>query len=405
MTEPAAGAFCLHDRVRIAGAPRGPLAGLTFAAKDVFAVRGATACFGNPTWLATHRPATHTAPAVAALAGAGATLVGLTVTDELALSLTGENAHYGSPLNRACPERVSGGSSSGSASAVAAGACDFALGTDTGGSVRVPASHCGLYGFRPTHGAVSADGVLPLSPRFDTVGWLARDARTLAAVGDVLLPGTPARRSPLPRRLLRAPALDRYLDPEAAHVFADVAGLTADRLQRSLETVDLEPTAAADSWLPSYLALQNAELASLHREWIQRERPVFGSLIASRVARALAVTAGEVERAETVRAAVEGTAASLLEGDAWLIWPSAMGAAPRRGLADAQTDRITGGALILGALASLAGLPQVTLPLGEVGGCPLGVSLIGPRGADRQLLAAASVASGQGVLSHGERLS
>ncbi|HSS38685.1 MAG TPA: amidase family protein, partial [Polyangia bacterium] len=250
-----ASAFCQHDRVHLTGAATGPIAGLTFAAKDVFAVAGATACFGNPTWLATHRPASRTAPAVARLVGAGATLVGLTITDELALSLTGENAHYGTPLNSRCPDRIPGGSSSGSASAVAGGHCDFALGTDTGGSVRVPAAHCGLYGFRPSHGAVPTEGVLPLAPRFDTVGWFARDARTLALVGDVLLDGPPRRGW---ATLLIAPAIARFVDPDAAVVFDEAAHALADRLRLPCKPIDLEADGAANGWLSVYLALQNA---------------------------------------------------------------------------------------------------------------------------------------------------
>ncbi|MES1164484.1 MAG: amidase family protein, partial [Verrucomicrobiota bacterium] len=343
MTE--AGAFCQHDRVHLPGAPSGPTAGLTFAAKDVFAVAGATACFGNPTWLETHRPASRTAPAVARLVGAGATLVGLTITDELALSLTGENAHYGTPLNSRCPDRVPGGSSSGSASAVAAGQCDFALGTDTGGSVRVPAGHCGLYGFRPSHGAVATDGVLPLAPRFDAVGWFARDAGTLARIGDVLLDG-PAHRGP-PARLLLAPAIARLLDPDAVLVFEEAARQLAGELKLPLQPLDFEATIPAESWLSSYLALQNVELASLHGAWIARHRPRFGRLIEHRVARALAVGSRDVAEGEAARAALESTVAAALGDDAWLVWPTAAGAAPPRGLGDAATDAITGRTLIL----------------------------------------------------------
>ncbi|HXJ22318.1 MAG TPA: amidase [Polyangia bacterium] len=379
-------AFCSHDRVKMDGAMWGPLGGISFAVKDLFAVEGVTACFGNPTWLATHEPATRTAPVVLSLLRAGATLVGLTITDEMALSLTGENAHYGTPVNSRRPDRVPGGSSSGSAAAVAAGACAFALGTDTGGSVRVPASHCGIYGFRPTHGVVSTDGVLPLAPRFDTVGWFARDARTLARVGEVLLP--PAARQARPRGLLTAPALARLLDPKAGPAFAMAAAKLSHHLGCRLDSVDLEASVPADAWLPTYLALQNAEMASTHRPWIEQQRPAFGSLIAGRVARALAVTADEVEDAEAVRDALVARVDAILAGGAWLVWPSAAGAAPPRGLPDAQTDAIAGRALTLSALASLCGLPQVSLPDAEVDGCPFGISLIGPRGSDRALLAA-----------------
>ncbi|NND49560.1 MAG: hypothetical protein HKN60_04845 [Rhizobiales bacterium] len=190
MAEPARqdiGAFCTHDSVHIDGAGDGPLAGLTFAAKDIYDIAGRTCCCGNPDWLATHAPATRTAPAVQMLLDAGATLTGMTITEELVMGLTGENPFYGAPVNVAAPGRVTGGSSSGSASAVAAGLADFALGSDSGGSVRVPASFCGIYGLRPSHGRISLEGVMAFAPSLDTVGWFARDAELMARGGAVLL--------------------------------------------------------------------------------------------------------------------------------------------------------------------------------------------------------------------------
>jgi len=176
------GAFCRHTHVALPGAPTGPLAGLTFGLKDLFDVAGHRTGFGSPDWLATQPPAHAHAAVLTALLTAGASLSGRTHTEEMAFSLTGENAHYGTPVNPAAPGRVPGGSSSGSASAVAAGLVDVAIGSDTGGSVRAPASYCGVYGIRPTHGAVSLAGACPLAPSFDTAGWFARDAARLARV-------------------------------------------------------------------------------------------------------------------------------------------------------------------------------------------------------------------------------
>ena len=206
------GAFCRHVDVRIEGAPQGRLAGLRFAAKDIYDIAGQTCCCGNPDWLASHPPAERTASAVAALLDAGATLVGKTLTDELAFSLNGENHHYGTPVNSAAPDRIPGGSSNGSASAVAGHLVDFALGSDTGGSIRAPASYCGLYGLRPSHGAIPVDGIMPLAPSFDTVGWFARDPQLLERVGDVLL--GPATATGPGRLLYATDAFERAL-PQA----------------------------------------------------------------------------------------------------------------------------------------------------------------------------------------------
>src|SRR5271157_4147240 len=162
----------------------GPLADLSFAAKDLMDVAGFKSGWGNPDRLRDADPAVATAPAVLASLMAGARLVGKTHTDEVACGMFGMNPHFGTPINPKAPTRVPGGSSSGSASVVAAGLCDFALGTDTGGSIRVPASFCGLYGIRTSYGRISTSGVMAMAPSFDTVGWLARDAVTLRRVGE-----------------------------------------------------------------------------------------------------------------------------------------------------------------------------------------------------------------------------
>src|SRR6266480_663273 len=181
------GAFCRHTHVAMEGAAAGPLCGTTFGVKDLYHIAGHRTGFGNPVWFETHPVADRTAVAVQRLLDASARMVGKTHTDELAYSLNGENRHYGTPVNANAPGRVPGGSSSGSAAAVAGGLVDFALGSDTGGSVRVPASFCGLYGVRPTHGRIPLDGILLQAPSYDTIGWFARDAELFARVGAVLL--------------------------------------------------------------------------------------------------------------------------------------------------------------------------------------------------------------------------
>src|SRR5437764_3737377 len=165
----------------------GPLDGLRFAVKDTIDVAGFKTGCGNPTWRDSHPAAVVHAVCVEELLHAGARCIGKTISDELAFSLLGENHFYGTPLNAHAPDRVPGGSSSGSASAVACGLVDFALGTDTGGSVRVPASNCGIWGFRPSHGLISVAGVMPFAPTLDTVGIFTRSGALLEQVASVLL--------------------------------------------------------------------------------------------------------------------------------------------------------------------------------------------------------------------------
>src|SRR2546422_1027555 len=249
------GAFCRHTHVAVKGTGAGPLANLIFGVKDIYDVAGHKTGFGSPDWLATHGPATRTAPSVQILLDAGADLVGKTHSDELTYSLTGENAHYGTPINVNAPGRVPGGSSSGSAAAVAGGLVDFALGSDTGGSVRVPASFCGLYGVRPTHGRIPLDGILLQAPSYDTIGWLARDAELFARVGAVLLQSSvPAAR---PRRLVLAADAFEVADAGVAEVLRPcVARLTA--LIGETTTVRLAPEDLA-TWSEQQQVLQGRE--------------------------------------------------------------------------------------------------------------------------------------------------
>ena len=378
--------FCEHARPRQFGNTQGPLAGLDFAVKDVFSLAGERSCFGNPWWLESHPPAEHTARAVSSLLEAGANLVGLTKTDEFALSLTGENVHYGTPENPRAPDCVPGGSSSGSASVVALGQADFALGTDTGGSVRVPASHTGLFGFRPTHGLISCAGVLPLAPRFDTVGVFARDASVLQRACGALLPDLELTR---PRALIAIRDLQGLLDADATEGFQQGARALSASLDLPLEWQTLTTLVPAPKqWLETYLTLQNLEASAIHRPWLEQKQPQFGSLIARRIQWMLGTEVSAAAGAEADCRAICGGLIELLGSDAWLVLPSAPGAPPRRGQSDDAIEEYTGRALRLNALASLSGSPQVSVPLSTVHGYPFGISLLGPRRSDRALLRA-----------------
>src|SRR5439155_889130 len=216
------GAFVSGQRFRIAGRAGGPLAGLTFAAKDLFNVAGRPTGGGNPDWARANPVPTRHAWAVETLLDAGATLIGKTVTDEVSLGILGENPFDGTPTNPRAPGHVPGGSSSGSAAAVAAGLCDTALCTDTGGSVRVPASFCGLHGIRPTHGRLDLSGMMRQAPTSDTTGWFARDAMIFARVSAVMLgEATPDE---LPRHLVVATDAFALADPETAAALEPMVG-------------------------------------------------------------------------------------------------------------------------------------------------------------------------------------
>ena len=376
-------AFMPYPAVAVPGAAHGPLQSLTFGVKDIFDVAGYRTACGNPVKLAESPVATEHTPAAAALLAAGAQFVGKTHTEELAWSLYGTNAHFGTPLNPAAPDRVPGGASSGSASAVASRLCDIALGSDTGGSVRAPASFCGLYGLRPTHGAISLARCMPLAPSFDTCGFFARDAATLGAVGDVLLPPAAAKAS----RVMIARDLIARL-PAAAR---DAIMPAVEKLQAALgkaTPVDVYDRPVAEPY-DAFRILQLHEAGTLHAPWVESRKPVLHPSIAQRFVAAKKVTDADVARARAARSSFSEHLLSLYGDDGLMIAPVLHGPAPRLDSSAAEFEAYRDAAMAFLCPAGLAGLPQLVLPAGKVDGAPLGISILGPRGSDRSLLEAA----------------
>ena len=392
LSDDSVGAFMSHGPFARGGyappASEGPLSGLTLGVKDLFDVAGLKTGAGSPAWLAGVDVAEVHAPAVAALLEAGARFVGKTLTDELAWSLNGENAHYGVPLNQAAPGRIPGGSSAGSAAAVAAGLVDIALGTDTGGSVRLPASYCGIWGLRPTHGRIDIDGVVPLAPSFDTVGWFALSADLLAKVGKVLLPDNGLTAEP--SRLLLAEDMFLRVDEGVRTALMEKAHVMADRLGLGLETIALTPVGHAsgdlESWRHVFRICQSAEAWTVHGAWAEAERPAFGPGIKDRFAYAKALGAREIADAKAKREAIATYLNALVVPGTLLIIPGAAGVAPLKGLHGPVLDDIRNRALEILSPSGLARLPQLALPALGTSDGPVGLGLLGWSGADEALL-------------------
>ena len=377
--------------VTIHRAPRraGPLSGLTFAAKDLFDVAGVVTGCGNPDWAATHQPARTDAWAVDALLQAGATLVGKTITDEISLGLLGINRFYGTPLNPRAPDRVPGGSSSGSASAVAGGLVDVALGTDSGGSVRMPASFCGLYGLRPTHGRIPTEGMMTQAPSFDTVGYFARNAATFGRVGAVLL---------------EEQVFDAF--PDEIIVATDCFALADEPVRRALLPVldrlrhaaPVRESLLAESdlrdWSRHQRVLQKSEFHATFRDWINRVNPRFSAEVAGAFADDGHIPASNLAAAKTFRESASKRLDGLLDRRRVLCMPTSpilpIGRDAR--LSDMRTavHRIVD----LTGIAGLTGLPQVNLPMTAIGPIPVGLSLVGWRGGDAPLVGAACALAG-----------
>lgn len=379
------GAFVPGPRTRIDGAATGPLAGLTFALKDLYDVAGEVTGGGNPDYRRTHPPAVVHAVSVQQLLAAGASLVGRTITVELAFGLTGENAFDGTPKNPAAPDRFPGGSSSGSAAAVAAGLCDFAMGTDTGGSVRIPASYCGIFGLRPSWGAVNATGCMPLAPSFDTAGWFARDAATLARVGRVLLPD---QREELTGPLLVVEDAWERAEPATA---AALAGMLA-RLEGEFGPamrIRLLPQGLGALY-ELYLAASGAEAWACNGPWITATKPRFGPGIAERFETARNLAPERIAAARAARAAFAARLRPLLAGGAVLVQPTAPAPAPKCDSSRADQQRVRESILSMTTIAGAAGLPELSIPGAKADGAPVGLSIIADRGRDRMLLAMAT---------------
>ncbi len=393
MTNDAVGAFIPGSRAEMAGAADGPLRGLSFAVKDLYDLAGHVTTYGNPDWGRSHGVAAATAPVVNALLQSGADLAGKTKTVELAYGLTGENVWHGTPINPAAPDRFPGGSSCGSAAAVSAGLVDFALGSDTGGSVRIPASYCGVYGIRPTWGSVSLAGACGLGPSFDTCGWFARDPAVLARVGEVLLPadncgGGGFGLGPL----LKVGDAWINAEPGTARALAGAMAAAESLLGRALP-VELAPEGLATLY-EHFRCAQAEEAWATLGGWIERTSPEFGPGVKERFAAAKGMDPAKAAAGRAFRRQFTARMRALLAGGAVLAYPTSPSPAPKLGISLAAQNAVREATMGVTAIAGLAGLPEVTLPLGRVDGAPVGLSLVAAPGRDRLLLGLATQVAG-----------
>lgn len=365
------------------GRKQGLLAGTTFMVKDLFAIAGHKVANGSPDWYAHARAAPATARAIQWLLDAGASCTGITICDEFFYSVLGTNVHYGQPVNSRAPERVTGGSSCGSAAAVAANMCDFALGSDTGGSIRVPASFSGLYGLRPTHGRISLEGVTPMAPSYDTVGYLAREAELFRRVGHVLLEGEPVYTGI--ERLILAEDFFSHEEPNAEEALRRVLASIGPALPRpEHRTIAGEEI---DNWRDAFRVIQGFEIQSTLLPFIQSHNVELGPGIKERFEMAAKVTFAEAEAARAVRAEISKRLHGIAQPGSLIVLPTTPTLPPERDIPDgASTAEFRALTLQSTCLAGHAGLPQISTPATEAAGCPIGLSFIGWKGGDEALL-------------------
>ncbi|KAJ9676807.1 hypothetical protein PVL29_022021 [Vitis rotundifolia] len=385
-----------------------PLTNLSFSVSDVFDIEGYVTGFGNPDWARTHDAASRTSPVVSALVEGGATCTGKTVVDEMAYSINGENKHYGTPTNPAAPSRIPGGSSSGAAVAVAANIVDFSLGLDTVGGVRVPAAFCGVIGFRPSHGAVSHMGIIPVSSSLDTVGWFAKDPSILRRVGHVLLQ-LPYAVQRNPRQIIFADDCFQSLRIPVDRVYQVVLKSTEKLFGRqvvkrenlenyldskvpSLKACPSQKTngETRNSWIRSLVkimhCLQRHEFKHNHEEWINSVKPILDASISSQLHDVLEVADTEIENCQSARMEIRSALSSLLKDDGILVIPTVADPPPKLGGKESLSEEYQNRTLGLLSIASMSGCCQVAVPLGFYDKYPVSVSFMARHGGDRFLL-------------------
>lgn len=377
-------AFLDHSDALVPSSATGSLAGFTLGVKDIFDVEGHRSGWGNPARLDAALPAEETMPAIRMLLDAGATFAGKTQTDELAFSLMGQNAHYPHPVNPAAATRVTGGSSSGSAAAVAGGLVDIAVGSDTGGSIRAPASFCGLIGLRTTHGRIPLRGAMQLAPSLDTFGWFARSIDIYEAVARLYFPDD---RTFTPRPLRLAALEGLLLGGSETAEYSRMAQHVASILGNPAAAPELSHDIHTLYW--AFRRIQGFETWASHGDWLSQEDRHLGPGVRERFEFGSMVTLAERDQAMALRADFRQVLADSLGSDGVLVMPTVPGAAPLR---DASFDSLQAyreQALRLLCLSGLSGFPQITIPLGTVHGAPFGISLLGPAGSDMTLISAA----------------
>ncbi len=384
MVTDTVGAFVPGPPIERAPLGTGRLSGLSFAVKDLYDIAGTVTTFGNPDWAASHPLAVATSPSVLALLQAGARLLGKTRTQELAYGLTGENIWHGTPVNPRARDRFPGGSSCGSAAAVAASLVDFALGSDTGGSVRIPASYCGLFGIRPSYGAISLAGACPLAPSFDTCGWFTRSASLLAGVGEILLPDS---RHGADGPLLRPEEPWVNAQPEVAEVLRPALEKLEQLRGRSVG-LRVVPE-GVDSLFDHFRTAQAEEAWATLGPWIEATHPKFGPGVAERFAAAKATDPAIAAPGRAFRRVLQARLRPLLAGGAVMVFPTSPCVAPLLTASLAEQDVVRQATIGVTAIASFCGLPEVTLPVATAHGAPVGLSLVAGVGQDRALLALA----------------
>ncbi|MEP4889771.1 MAG: amidase [Aliiglaciecola sp.] len=357
-----------------------PLKGWTLAVKDLFDIDGMLTTAGNPDWAATHPIATQTSETVARLLDAGAEFVGKTITDELAYSLNGQNIHYPALINCLDKDRISGGSSSGTVVAVGRNLARIGLGTDTGGSIRVPASYNNLIGFRPTHGLISLKNVVPLAPSFDTPGWITRTIEDALEVAKCLIPSQQTEDTPFSTPVALTDLIEFAQHKVEIEQWLKTTFPVGVSKSQTISAEDVEKAANA------FRVLQGREIWQTHGEWITNSQPTFADDIQQRFEWCETLTKDDELFAIEQQQTLQNKVSALLTQGQYLLLPTTPGPAPRIDTSASEIAEYRKKLMQFTCIAGLTGCPQLHMPLFKQHNTAYGLSILGPKNSDLSLL-------------------
>lgn len=375
-------AFVRDNHIALEGSKEGKLKDLVFAAKDVFMIKGSTVGNGHPDWLKHHGPDPFTSSAITKLLNQGADLVGKTICDELCYSISGENWHYGSPINPHDVRRFTGGSSSGSGAATAGGLVDFALGSDCLGSVRMPASYNGLFGMRPSYQRVANDGEAPYCISMDVLGYVAAEPDVFVKLSEVLL-DEDSEKTTFKQLYVAKDCFDT-VDADVKAAFEPAVEFIKTHLDDSKDVI-VAPE-GLDSWVDAFRLVQGYEVWESYGGFVNRYAPRISRGPKERLEWASTITLNQYNEALTIKKEIEDYFTRFLPHDAILILPTGASVAPLRtaSLEDINRERHQSSNLL--CISPLTGTPQVTVPLVKLHDVPMGLTLISNKGTDMELV-------------------
>ena len=358
----------------------GRLKNLKFVLKDMCDVKNIKTSCGNPDFYKACEPAKKHAEFLSNILSEGAILEGITICDEFFYSVIGENSHYGTPKNLNAPNCVPGGSSSGSAAALTTDLFDFSIGSDTGGSVRVPASFCGLLGIRPTHGRINANGVYPMAPSFDTIGWFSNNIKTFQKIGEVLLDKNENENITFNQFVIAEDLLE-LVDTDIKNQFNSYY----KELHPNIKHIRLSKFSKSEI-ADNFRILQAGEIKEHVIPWIEKNKPKISLEINSRIEMASEISPLEIDAAKTFRQEIISEINnSLPEGDI-AIFPTTPFSAPKCGQSDQDLGSDRKKIMEMTSIAGMTSRPQISIPKfkGKTG--PVGISILGWQNSDEILL-------------------